>query len=83
MIELEAALGVKQRRPDEHLLAANVIAEEPSGLKRAIAIDRGLSDGIDEGMVVLSRERDAGGYGFAGVPGLRLDPADYGPGECD
>jgi rod shape-determining protein MreC len=55
VLELEAALGVKQSRPDDQLLAANVIAEEPSGLKRAIAIDRGLSDGIDEGMVVLSR----------------------------
>jgi len=52
--ELEAALGVKQTRPEDSLLAANVIAEEPSGLKRSIAIDRGLSDGIDEGMVVLS-----------------------------
>ena len=55
VFELEAALGVKQSRPDDQLLAANVIAEEPSGLKRAIAIDRGSTDGIDEGMVVLSR----------------------------
>src|SRR5712692_10583556 len=55
VLELEAAVGVKQSRPEDQLLAANVIAEEPSGLKRAIAIDRGLSDGIDEGMVVLSR----------------------------
>jgi rod shape-determining protein MreC len=53
--ELEDALGVKQSRPDDQLLAANVIAEEPSGLKRMIAIDRGTSDGLDEGMVVLSR----------------------------
>lgn len=55
VLELEAALEVKQRRPDDQLLAANVIAEEPSDLKRAIAIDRGLTDGIDEGMVVLSK----------------------------
>lgn len=53
--ELEDALGIKQGRPEDTLLAANVIAEDPSGLKRAIAIDRGLSDGVDEGMVVLSR----------------------------
>jgi len=53
--ELEEALGVKQGRPDDQLLAANVIAEDTSGLKRMIAIDRGLSDGLDEGMVVLSR----------------------------
>jgi len=53
--DLEAALAVKQSRPDDQLLAANVIAEEPSSLKRLIAIDRGSSDGLDEGMVVLSR----------------------------
>ena len=53
--ELEDALQVKQSRPEDQLLVANVIAQEPSGLKRAIAIDRGQDDGIDEGMVVLSR----------------------------
>ncbi len=53
--ELEAALGVKQSRPEDLLLVAGVIAEDPSGLKRAIAIDRGTADGLDEGMVVLSR----------------------------
>ena len=53
--ELESALEVKQSRPEDQLLVGNVIAQEPSSLKRAIAIDRGLSDGIDEGMVVLSR----------------------------
>lgn len=53
--ELEDALGVKQNRPEDKLLVANVIAQDPSGLKRAIAIDRGSADGVDEGMVVLSR----------------------------
>ena len=53
--ELEEALGVKQGRPEDELLAANVIAEDTSGLKRMIAIDRGAGDGLDEGMVVLSR----------------------------
>jgi len=53
--ELEDALGLKQSRPEDTLLAADVIAEEPSGLKRAIAINRGLDDGLDEGMIVLSR----------------------------
>jgi rod shape-determining protein MreC len=53
--ELEDALGVKQTRPEDQILAANVIGQEISGLKRAIAIDRGLSDGVDEGMVVLSK----------------------------
>jgi rod shape-determining protein MreC len=53
--ELEEALGSKQARPEDQLLAANVIAEDTSGLKRMIAIDRGSNDGLDEGMVVLSR----------------------------
>ncbi len=53
--ELEAALGVKQSRPEEQFLVAGVIAQDPSGLKRAVAIDRGSADGLDEGMVILSR----------------------------
>ena len=53
--ELEEALGATQARPEDQLLAANVIAEDASGLKRMIAIDRGSNDGLDEGMVVLSR----------------------------
>ena len=55
VLDLEAALGLKASRPDDTLVAADVIAEEPSGLKRVIAINRGLNDGLDEGMVVLSR----------------------------
>src|SRR6266508_742274 len=53
--ELEDALGVKQARPEDQLLVANVMSEDTSGLKRMIAIDRGSRDGLDEGMVVLSR----------------------------
>lgn len=54
--KLERALEVKQGRPDDQLLAASVIAQDPSGLKRQIAINRGSSDGLDEGMSVLSEE---------------------------
>lgn len=54
--ELEAALEVKQDRPEDLLLVANVIAQDPNGLKRQIAINRGTSDGIDEGMAVLSED---------------------------
>lgn len=52
---LEDALGVKLNRPDDKLLAANVVAQDPSGQKRLVAIDRGSGDGIEEGMVILSR----------------------------
>jgi rod shape-determining protein MreC len=54
--ELEDALGVKQGRPEDQLNAANVIAEDSGGFKRFIAIDLGENDGLDEGMVVLSRK---------------------------
>jgi rod shape-determining protein MreC len=53
--ELEEALGVKESRPEDEFVVADVIAQEPSPLKRAIAINRGSGDGLDEGMVVLSR----------------------------
>lgn len=51
---LEDALGVKENRPEDKLLAAHVIAQDVSGQKRMIAIDRGQNDGLDEGMVVMS-----------------------------
>lgn len=54
--ELEDALEVKSTRPEDQLLVASVVSRDPSGLKRSIAIDRGQGDGVDEGMVVLSRE---------------------------
>jgi rod shape-determining protein MreC len=53
--ELQDALGVKQNRPNDQFLGANVIAQDPSGQKKMVAIDRGSGDGIEEGMVVLSR----------------------------
>jgi rod shape-determining protein MreC len=53
--ELQDALKVKQNRPNDQLLGANVIAQDPSGEKKMVAIDRGSGDGIEEGMVVLSR----------------------------
>ncbi len=52
---LEQALGVKEGRPDDEFVVADVIARDPSGFKRALAIDRGSKDGLDEGMVVLSK----------------------------
>lgn len=53
--ELEDALAVKESRPDDVFVVADVIAQDPSGIKRALAINRGAEDGLDEGMVVLSK----------------------------
>jgi rod shape-determining protein MreC len=53
--DLEEALGVQESRPDDVFVVADIIAQDPSGFKRALAIDRGSEDGLDEGMVVLSK----------------------------
>ncbi|HUF53657.1 MAG TPA: rod shape-determining protein MreC [Dehalococcoidia bacterium] len=68
--ELEAALGVKEQNPDFIFAVGNVFARDPSSLKRVIAINLGTSDGIDEGMVVLS-----GNGSLVGTVSLAL--ADY------
>ena len=39
-LELEEALGVKEGRPDDEFVVADVIAQDPSGVKRA------LDDGV-------------------------------------
>jgi rod shape-determining protein MreC len=53
--ELEEVLGVKESRADDEFVVADIIAQDPSGVKRALAVNRGSKDGLDEGMVVLSR----------------------------
>jgi rod shape-determining protein MreC len=45
------------REGEEHnFVGANVFAYEPSNQKDAIAIDRGSSDGLQEGMVAITRQ---------------------------
>ena len=73
--------GIEAGRPEDQLLAANVIAEDASGLKRMIAIDRGSNDGLDEGMVVLSRGGSLGRHCFSRLRRFRLDTAHHGPGQ--
>lgn len=53
--DLEEALGFKESRPGDEFVIADVIAQDPSGFKRALAINRGSRDGLEEGMVVLSK----------------------------
>lgn len=45
---------VQQQFPGETLLAASVVARDSSNARSIIAIDRGSSDGVREGMVVVS-----------------------------
>ena len=51
--ELSRLLEVKEGRPEDEFRVANVIAVDPSNLKENVAIDRGMKDGLHEGMVVL------------------------------
>jgi len=66
--ELQELLKVKEGRPRDTFLVAQVIAKDPSNLKERIAIDRGSDDGVAEGMVVLSA-----GNSLVGVVSSALD----------
>jgi rod shape-determining protein MreC len=52
--DLAALAEVEASRPDDQFLLAKVIARDPSNLKERLAIDCGSSDGVREGMVVMS-----------------------------
>jgi rod shape-determining protein MreC len=52
--ELERLLGVKESSTATEFVAAKVIARDPDNLRRAIALDRGTSDGIKTGMTVVT-----------------------------
>ncbi|HXF50587.1 MAG TPA: rod shape-determining protein MreC [Dehalococcoidia bacterium] len=51
---LEELLGVRSAFPDETFIAATVTGRSPDALKRVLILNRGASDGVREGMVVLS-----------------------------
>lgn len=52
--QLRAQLGVGQVRPDS-LVAAEVIGYQPDNFRQFITISRGSSDGLKEGMAVVSQ----------------------------
>lgn len=61
--EAEAALerlqqlqGVRQERADDSFVAASIIARDPSNAREVVAINRGSSHGLAEGMVVLTEQ---------------------------
>ena len=54
--DLRQLLNVRGNRPGDSFVEAHVFAQEPSNQKRRIAIDRGTSDGVQEGMIVLTRQ---------------------------
>ncbi len=54
--DLRQFLNVRGNRQGESFVEAHVFAQEPSNQKRRIAIDRGTSDGVQVGMIVLTRQ---------------------------
>ena len=54
--ELEAAANISQSRPDETRLVAGVVNRIVTPFTEEISIDKGSSDGIKTGMVVLSAQ---------------------------
>lgn len=59
---LEELLGVRSAFPDETFIAASVTGRSPDALKRVIILNRGASDGVREGMVVLSEGKSLVGH---------------------
>lgn len=59
---LEELLGVRSAFPDETFIAASVSGRSPDALKRVIILNRGASDGVREGMVVLSEGKSLVGH---------------------
>jgi rod shape-determining protein MreC len=51
---LEGLLGVRSAFPEETFIAASVAGRSPDALKSVLILNRGASDGVREGMVVLS-----------------------------
>lgn len=53
---LRQLLGIRERRPDDTFVAADVFASDPSNAKELVAIDRGSADGVRKGMIVLTQQ---------------------------
>lgn len=60
--ELEELLGVRAAFPDETFIAASVTGHSPDNVKRVVILNRGASDGVREGMVVLSEGKSLVGH---------------------
>lgn len=52
--ELERLLDTRNALANHEFVVASVIARDPSNLRQRIAIDRGRSDGLEEGMPVVT-----------------------------
>ena len=49
--------AIKQQFPDDKFLGATVVARDSSNARRIVAIDAGRSDGVKQGMIVVTEGR--------------------------
>ena len=56
LAQLRQLLNIRIAKPTDSFVEANVFAKDPSNSKDRIAIDSGSSDGIKDGMPVLTRQ---------------------------
>ena len=54
--ELRQLNSIREPKPDDAFISASVFAHEPSNQQDLVAIDRGRTDGIEEGMIVMTRQ---------------------------
>jgi rod shape-determining protein MreC len=54
--QLRELLAIREARPADTFIAASVFARDQANTREAIAIDRGASDGVREGMIVLTQQ---------------------------
>ncbi len=54
--QLQQLVNVREPRPEDSFVAANVFAREPNNQQDLIAIDRGRADGLQEDMIVLTQQ---------------------------
>jgi len=54
--QLEQLNSIRESKPNDSFLAANVFATDTNNERRVVAIDRGTQDGVQEGMVVITRQ---------------------------
>jgi len=53
-VYLHEALNMQQRFPDLPTMGARIIAHDPNNWHRSFHIDRGINDGVEEGMAIIA-----------------------------
>jgi rod shape-determining protein MreC len=56
LTQLEQLNSIREAKPNDTFVGANVFANDTNNERRVLAIDRGKSAGVQEGMVVITRQ---------------------------